>query len=238
MPSDVIQEAQVNTNAVDTNADVKSSGTLLGGAVTPDSSKETPEQQSLNPAEKVEGDKKAETSDADKKAEETKKPEGAPEKYEFKLPENVQLDPEAVTKANATFKELNLPQDQAQKVMDLAVEHAGKVAAQVKQQQEKALQDAGDKWKKEIETDTEYGGSNFKKSNEAAIRFRDKFTSPEERKALAPLFESGWGNFPALWKVFVRGGLSLGEDRAIDGSTETASEQSSAADLYPTMRKQ
>src|SRR5216684_2026481 len=52
---------------------------------------------------------------------EDKKPdaESAPEKYtDFKVPEGFKFDPEALTEATATFKELNLTQDQAQKLID------------------------------------------------------------------------------------------------------------------------
>lgn len=45
--------------------------------------------------------------------------EGAPEKYaDFKVPEGFKFDPVALTEATATFKELGLTQDQAQKLVD------------------------------------------------------------------------------------------------------------------------
>src|SRR6266852_5763511 len=43
---------------------------------------------------------------------------GAPEKYaDFRVPEGFKFDPEALTEAQATFKELGLTQDQAQKLV-------------------------------------------------------------------------------------------------------------------------
>lgn len=46
-------------------------------------------------------------------------PQGAPEKYaDFKVPEGFKFDPTALTEAQATFKELNLTQAQAQKLVD------------------------------------------------------------------------------------------------------------------------
>jgi len=54
---------------------------------------------------------------------EDKKPEapaGAPEKYaDFKLPEGLKFDDKALGEATKTFKELNLPQDAAQKLVDV-----------------------------------------------------------------------------------------------------------------------
>lgn len=65
---------------------------------------------------------KPETKPEDKKNEPEKKPDaatGAPEKYEdFKLPEGYKLSEEAGKEVTAMFKELNLTQDQAQKLVD------------------------------------------------------------------------------------------------------------------------
>ena len=46
-------------------------------------------------------------------------PEGAPEKYEFKLPEGYKLDETTATEVSTLFKEMNLSQTQAQKLVDL-----------------------------------------------------------------------------------------------------------------------
>lgn len=49
----------------------------------------------------------------------TPKPEGAPEKYaDFKLPEGYKFDPTELEKATVLFKDNNLSQDQAQKLVD------------------------------------------------------------------------------------------------------------------------
>jgi hypothetical protein len=94
--------------------------------VTTTPSPETkPEGQSFLTQEpkEPEGEKKAEGDKAPaegEKAEGEKKPEaGAPEKYEdFKLPEGYKLSEEAGKEVTSLFKELNLSQDQAQKLVD------------------------------------------------------------------------------------------------------------------------
>lgn len=54
---------------------------------------------------------------------ETKSASGAPEKYaDFTVPENYTLDPTAVEAALPIFKELNLSQDQAQKLVDMQIQ--------------------------------------------------------------------------------------------------------------------
>src|SRR5882762_10933205 len=54
-----------------------------------------------------------------KEPEGEKPPAGAPEKYEdFKLPDGYKMDETASKEVTAMFKELNLSQDQAQKLVD------------------------------------------------------------------------------------------------------------------------
>lgn len=63
-------------------------------------------------------------------------PPKAPEKYaDFKLPDGVKLEPETLTAANEVFKELGLPQEGAQKLVDFHVK-----------QLQKAAQDPVDAW--------------------------------------------------------------------------------------------
>lgn len=54
---------------------------------------------------------------------------GAPEKYtDFKLPDGYEFDPAARTSFETTAKELNLPQEAAQKLIDIWSTHAAKSA--------------------------------------------------------------------------------------------------------------
>lgn len=94
---------------------------------------------------KADGDKKP---DADGKDGEAKTaPEGAPEKYaDFKLPEGVKLDENTLKEATAAFKDLNLTQDQSQKLVDFYVKN-GLQAAQAPY---KAWSDLQTQWKSEI----------------------------------------------------------------------------------------
>jgi hypothetical protein len=59
--------------------------------------------------------KDAETDDTKK---EDDKPEGAPEKYEFELPEGVEVDQAAMDVFEPILKELDLPNDKAQKLAE------------------------------------------------------------------------------------------------------------------------
>ncbi|MCV5473515.1 peptidase, partial [Escherichia coli] len=61
--------------------------------------------------EKKEGDQPAEKKEGDK-------PEGAPEKYEFQAAEGVELDADALKDFEPVARELNLTNEQAQKLVD------------------------------------------------------------------------------------------------------------------------
>ena len=75
----------------------------------------------------------AETKPEEKKPEGDKKPEpaiGAPEKYaDFKLPEGFKLDDKTLPEVQTLFKEMNLNQDQAQKLVDFYAKNRLEAAA-------------------------------------------------------------------------------------------------------------
>ncbi len=73
--------------------------------------------------------------------------EGAPEKYaDFKVPDGFKFDPEALTEAQATFKELGLTQDQAQKLVDTY----SKVGREAAEAPYKAWADTQKEWLSDI----------------------------------------------------------------------------------------
>jgi hypothetical protein len=61
--------------------------------------------------------KDPETDDTEKE-DEKEEPEGAPEKYEFELPEGVEVDQAAMDVFEPILKELDLPNDKAQKLAE------------------------------------------------------------------------------------------------------------------------
>ncbi len=167
---------------------------------------------------------------ADKKIADAAKPVGAPETYaEFKAPEGVTLDKEGVTELSTFAKEHNLSQDDAQKLVDLAIKNAGSAQAA----QAKAWNDTRATWRGEIEKDPEIGGANFAASKEYAIKAVNQFGSPE----LGKVWATGWGDNPALFKFCVNIGKRLSEDKVVDGSTASNDPKSVANLLYGGAKK-
>lgn len=124
---------------------------------------------------------------------------------EFKLPEGAKADEKMLADAVALFRESGLPQEQAQKFVDMHM--AGQTAA-VKAQQA-AYEALQDKWVQEIKADPEIGGAKWTAAKASAARAIDRLDVPGLREALSL---TGAGNNPAVVKAFVRLGRMIEED--------------------------
>lgn len=178
------------------------------------------------PADKpVESDKPKEGDDKDKPEEEKdKKAEGAPEAYEFKAPEGQELDADAVKQFEPIARELNLNQEQAQKLVDL---YGSKVMPQLMKQQAEVWQKQTADWADAAKADKEYGGDKFEANMTRAKQALDKFGTPELREYLE---STGMGNNPELIRAFYKVGAAMSEDTLVT-SNETG-QRSAAEVLY------
>lgn len=140
------------------------------------------------------------------KIEEAKKPDGAPEKYEFA--NAGQLDGAVVESFSEIARELNLPQDAAQKVLD-------KMAPVIQSQQMDRIEAARTQWLEDAKVDKEFGGEKLQENLSLAKKAMDAFATPELRVLLN---ESGLGNHPEVIRVFVRAGKAISEDRLVTGA--------------------
>lgn len=193
-------------------------------AATPDA-----EQQPAD-ADKTEGEQpKAEgEQEGGDKADNEDEPQGAPEEYaDFTVPEGVELDAEVLGEFKSVAKELNLPQEAAQKVTDLGVKLAQKWASET--QERVAEMQAG--WRDEAQADKEIGGQALAENLSVAKRAVDKFGTPAFRELLE---QSGLGNHPEVIRFAARVGKAISEDTFVAGGT--ASQPATAAKtLFPNM---
>ncbi|HHE1859533.1 TPA: peptidase, partial [Salmonella enterica subsp. enterica serovar Strathcona] len=81
-------------------------------------------------------------------------PPGAPEKYAFTAPEGQELDTSALAQFEPVARELNLTQEQAQKLVDVYP----KVLAGVQQQQAESWQKQTEDWAAAVKADKDMGG--------------------------------------------------------------------------------
>ena len=142
---------------------------------------------------------------------ESETPQGAPETYEFNTKitdDSSELDPEVVTAFGEVAKELDLPQDAAQKVLD-------KVAPVIQAKQAKVLEQAKTDWANDSQADKEFGGENLAENLNIAKTALDAFGS----KALKSLLhETGFGNHPEIIRFMYKAGKAISEDSYVGNS--------------------
>ncbi|ELJ5794645.1 peptidase [Enterobacter roggenkampii] len=186
----------------------------------PEGDKQQPGAEGDKPQEDkpVDGDKPAE-----KPGDKEQKQEGAPEKYEFQAAEGVELDTEALKDFEPVARDLNLTNEQAQKLVDAYP----KILAGVQQRQEEAWQAQTEQWAADVKADKEIGGDKLTANLSAAQRALDQFGTPELKEYLNT---TGLGNHPDLVKTFVKIGKAMSEDGMVDGSNQ--GQRSAAEVLY------
>jgi hypothetical protein len=201
--------------------------TLIGGEKTA----ETPAAE--GEATPKEGDAKTEDKPAgegDKPAGETEEAApGAPEAYtDFTVPEGVELDTEVTGDLKTLAKELNLPQETAQKIADLGV----KLASKHVEAQAAMMTKARTEWAEQSRADAEIGGANLDASVASARKALDFVGS----KALTELLEdSGLGNHPEFIRAFAKFGKAISEDKIVTGNGNPNAGPKTLADrLYPS----
>ena len=207
---------------VSTNGEAKglnsSSGGMYSEAPKTDASKEV-QQSTQDPKTqdpKTEASKEVEVKKEGELKEGEKKIEGAPEKYEdFKAPEGVQLDPDAINGFTSFAKEAGLSQEKAQKAIDLATAHFSKL--QLMQETQRA--ETFKSWQDKVKSDPVLGGSNYEKNLEKAKLGVRLANDPE----LIEILDSGWGNHPAMFKHFMNFADRFGEDKLVTGSPSAVS---------------
>jgi hypothetical protein len=149
----------------------------------------------------------------------------APESYEFKMPDGVELDGKAAEEFTAIAKELKLSQADAQRIADVAVK------MQQKQAETHAEMVKG--WAEGCKTDKEFGGDNLQQNLSVARKAIDTFGSPE-LKAL--LNSTGMGNHPEVVRFAFKAGKAISEDTFVQSGSRTPTPDASLEKrLYPNM---
>ena len=150
----------------------------------------------------------------------------APDEYTFELPEGVEMDDAALELATPVFKELNLSQDQAQKLVG--------VFSELQQAQMQASADGFTntvtKWTEEVKGDKELGGEEFEKNMAVAKRTLDKYGDDALKD---DLHTYGWGSNPSLVRLLFKVGQTLEEDNPGGKTGQTSSSGDIVSRMYP-----
>ncbi|WP_277964595.1 hypothetical protein [Pseudomonas sp. RIT-To-2] len=193
-------------------------GGPAGGATPPASDPAAP--PSAPPA----GDPPAATPPATPPADAPPAAKEVPEKYEFaNLPEGYKLDDAALGEWSGVFKELNLTQEQAQKLVEMDAKRF--TAANSPEAQQKAAIESRNQqvaqWETELKQDKDLGGANFEANVGVAQKAMAEFGTPELRTMLE---QSGLGTHPEVVRFFHKVGKELGEGSLHRTTTEQPKE--------------
>ena len=162
------------------------------------------------------------------KSSEQKVEDGAPEAYaDFSAPEGLELDAALVEEASPLFKEMNLSQENAQKLVDL---YAKQIQASQDSQLE-SFENLRNEWAESSKNDPEFGGDKFEENVKQANSLINKFGTPELKKFLD---ESGAGNHPEMIRIFHKLQVQFSQDVPEGGTRSTQPTQDRVSILYPT----
>jgi len=193
-------EAAKSKPKADAKADVKAS---------PDAKPAPADAAKPEPAKdaKAEGDKPADKPAEAKKDDAAKAPDPAKEatpaqapaplKYEaFKVPDGIKLDDKEVAKFTDIIGARQLPQEDAQRLLDLYVEERKGDAERARKEQRDTWNTLNDTWKGELRKDPDLGGNRLETSLSMAKAVVEEYLTPEQARVyLAHTTNNGMGNF-------------------------------------------
>jgi len=150
----------------------------------------------------------------------------APEEYEeFTIPEGFETDDESVKQFSSMAKELDLSQEQAQKLLDKQAE----INAAQQAQAETARVQREQAWVDELKADAVIGGKNLPETVERANRTLRNLGTPE---LVSLIKDNGYGNNPEVVKFMANIDKKLGEDSMVEGKGTTIMNKTAAQVMY------
>lgn len=156
-----------------------------------------------------------------------------PTQYEFKAPDGRSFDPQVIKAYGDIAKELNLPQEAAQKMLD-------KIGPVLQDRQSQQISEIRDSWVTDSRADKEFGGEKLQENLAVARKALDSFGTNELR---ALLNESGLENHPEVIRLLYRAGRAISGDRYVGGNPTAGKAASGnksfndfAATLYPNQK--
>ena len=174
-------------------------------------------------------DKGEAEKDEDSKADET---DGPPDKYEdFTFPEGVEAISEQVEVATEVFKDLNLSQEDAQKLVDLNT----KFMQEEFDRQQKAWDELTTGWKEKSTSDPEFGGTALEANMAIAKQGRDAFGGKE---FVDMLETTGVGDHPEMVRFLFKLGKAVSEDSFLQGKASPGKSGTATERLFPDMNKE
>ena len=140
----------------------------------------------------------------------TQQKANAPEKYEFVAPEGKVFDSEVLSSFSEVAKEIDLSQEQAQKILD-------KVTPVIEARQIAQAESVQAEWLKSSQADKEFGGDKLDENLGLAKKVLDQYGTPELKEFLNT---TKLGNHPEVIRIFYKMGKEISEDKFVGGHKE------------------
>lgn len=206
-------EAQPDTAAA--------AGVVADTQVTTEATPSDAKPADAKPADAATAEAKPADAKTEPKAED--KPVGAPEKYEaFTVPEGYEIDQELMSQFEPVLREVNLTQEAAQKIMDVAPKL---IEATQMKTVSAVLDHLGmtdhATWAPSLKADKEIGGDKLAENLAVAKKGLETFGTPQLRDLLK---KTGLGNHPEMVRAFYKVGQQIKEDGFVSGSSTTTSD--------------
>ncbi len=170
----------------------------------------------------------------------------------FTIPDGFVMDDAQLAEVKDFAKEFNLDQSQAQKMVDKHFDIISKNNDLIQSAQESRLKE----WASQAMADKEFGGADLSENMAGARKAMNSFSQPAvdaDGKAIlhsdGPLKgqqmsevevlmnESGWGNHPAMIRVFHRIHQAMSEDHFVQGDMKPREQKKTPAQtMYPDMK--
>jgi hypothetical protein len=158
-----------------------------------------------------------------------------PDEYTFSPPEGVEVDVGKLEGFSDTAKDLQLTQNQYQRLVEFDIERSAAAVQEMSGQ----FQERISSWADEAKADKELGGEDLDKNLGLAKQAIDTFGSPQLAKLIdAPSADNpdglGLGNHPEVIRLFYRVGRAISESDLVTGDNKIEG-RDSLEKMYPTM---
>lgn len=143
------------------------------------------------------------------------------------MPDGTAIPADVVAQVKALAKDMDLTQEQAQKLVDLNIKQDQTMANQLAEQ--------GKQWLNELPSDKEFGGEKLSENLAIAKKAIDAFGTPELKEILE---KSRLGNHPEVIRAFYRAGKAISQDNRFvaGGSGAKPAKADAASSLYPNQK--
>ena len=150
----------------------------------------------------------AETETAGTAGSATEAQPSAPEQYDFTFPEGFTADEEALAEVTPLLRELNVPMDKAQALLDLHFKEQQRIENAKRAAQTEVIRG----WEEELKKAPEIGGARLSENLSYANRLLKAHGTPELNRLLV---ETGMDRQPDMVRFLVKAGKALSEDRFV-----------------------